>query len=240
MDLFLWPFTQEIWELSAGIHTFDILWGTLFLLCAFLILGFGDIPVVSMVMCMKGHNSFSPCRMCEITGLTVLEAGGTTLYVPLNHTNHPDVNEDDGQCYNPHRLPLHTHNGLLSQAREVQATITVTAGDELAKKYGIKCVPLLLHLPTLCFPASFPFVFLPFFWGTFFKTLFFLWRGNEEYELVKAIWQGLGVRTANSGSMIPLVYGARVPNVATNSGGYVSAEMWSFWTLYLGPILLRH
>lgn len=30
-----------------------------------------------------------------------------------------------------------------------------------------------------------------------------------------------------------------MPNVATNSGSYISAEMWSFWSLYLGPILLR-
>jgi len=35
------------------------------------------------------------------------------------------------------------------------------------------------------------------------------------------------------------VYGSRVPNIASNRS-YYSAEMWSFWTLYLGPVLLQH
>jgi len=39
-------------------------------------------------------------------------------------------------------------------------------------------------------------------------------------------------------STIPSSFGARVPNLATNKSA-CSADVWSFWTLHLGPVLLR-
>lgn len=80
---FLWPFVQELFRLFAqGVRAFDVLMNGLFLLRAFkfLILVFGDIPAVSMLMCMKGHNGFCPCRMCEIKGLRVPGVLATTHY----------------------------------------------------------------------------------------------------------------------------------------------------------------
>ena len=68
-DSFLWPFLQELLCLACGICSFDALSGSLFTLCAHLIVVFGDIPAISMVMQMKGHNSVSPCHMCKIQGL---------------------------------------------------------------------------------------------------------------------------------------------------------------------------
>ncbi|KZP33936.1 hypothetical protein FIBSPDRAFT_943038 [Athelia psychrophila] len=193
MDSFLWPFAQEMEELTAGIHAFDILSGTLFVLCVYLIIVFGDIPAVSM-------------------------------------------------------LPLCTHDGLLAQAREVQSATTAIDTSRLAKVYSIKSIPLLSYLPTLFFPTSFPYNFMHLIWENLIKNLVLYWtgefkkldEGDEEYELQKAMWQGVRAGTAKSRSTIPSVYGARVPNVATNNGGYIFAEMWSFWTLHPGPILLRH
>jgi len=83
-------------------------------------------------------------------------------------------------------------------------------------------------------------------WENLVKNLILHWTGDfkglnsgvESYELPKAIWEAIGESTAASGSTIPSVYGSRVPNIATNRS-YCSAEMWSFWTLYLGPVLLR-
>lgn len=65
-DSYLWPLLKELYKLSLGVRAFDILSGRLFLLRAYLILVFGDIPAVSMLMRMKGHNGISPCRMCEV------------------------------------------------------------------------------------------------------------------------------------------------------------------------------
>jgi hypothetical protein len=62
-DSFLWPVVQELLRLAIGVCAFDILTSTLFVLRAFLILVFGDIPAISMIMRMKGHNGLSPCHV---------------------------------------------------------------------------------------------------------------------------------------------------------------------------------
>ena len=64
-------------------------------------------------------------------------------------------------------------------------------------------------------------------------------EGNQAYELDQTIWEAIGEGTAASGSTIPSAYGARIPNVAQDKLG-CTMDMWSFWTLYLGPILLRN
>jgi hypothetical protein len=63
---------------------------------------FGDIPAISMIMCMKGHNGISPCRMCNIQGICIPSSRITTHYVPLNRDHFSGVNPG----YQPHSLPL--------------------------------------------------------------------------------------------------------------------------------------
>ena len=199
-----------------------------------------------MVMRMKGHNGLSPCRMCEILGLHVPRTSVTTHYVPLDRTNYPNADADAIRVYDAKNLPLRVHNTFLAQANEVQAASTVVGTNALAKKYGIKGIPLLSCLPSLSFPSSFPYDFMHLIWENLVKNLVLHWTGEfkglddgaESYQLPTAIWQAVGEATATSGSTIPSAYGSRVPNIATK-GSYCSSEMWSFWTLYLGPVLLR-
>jgi hypothetical protein len=86
MCSFLYPFVLELWKLANGITTFDISSDTQFKLRAFLILVFGDIPAVLMLMRMKGHNRYSPCRMCKIIGVPIPNSEGKPLRPsqPLN------------------------------------------------------------------------------------------------------------------------------------------------------------
>jgi hypothetical protein len=201
---------------------------------------------MSMIMHMKGHNGLSPCRMCEIKGLRVPGTDTTTHYVPLDRTNYPHTQAEATRAYDAERLPLRNHETLIAQANEVQTATTISAADTLAKKYGIKGIPLLSYLPSLSFPSSFPYDFMHLIWENLIKNLILHWTGKfkdlddgaESYRLPNAIWEAIGESTASSGSTIPSAYGSRVPNIATNSS-YCSAEMWSFWTLYLGPVLLR-
>jgi hypothetical protein len=82
-------------------------------------------------------------------------------------------------------------------------------------------------------------------WENTIKNLILHWthdfkglnQGNEQYELSKAIWEGIGTLTASSGSTIPSAYGSRVPNVEKDRH-ICTADMWSFWTLYISPVLL--
>ncbi len=65
-DSFIYPLVHELLELKIGMSAYDALSRSLFALHAYIITGFGDIPTVSMLMHMKGHNGLCPCRMCSI------------------------------------------------------------------------------------------------------------------------------------------------------------------------------
>ena len=70
-DSFIYPLMQELLELVAGVSTYDALSSSTFALHAYVIAGFGDIPAISMLMHMKGHNGLCPCRMCGIQGIGI-------------------------------------------------------------------------------------------------------------------------------------------------------------------------
>jgi hypothetical protein len=247
-DSFLWPAVQEFLRLAKGVRAYDILSGKLFALRAYLILVFGDIPAVSMFMRMKGHNGISPCRMCKIVGLRIPGSRNTTHYVPLDRSCHPDVCDDADavEIYDGGNLPLRNHSEIIAQGREVEAATTTAEAERRAKRSGVKGVSILSYLGSLSFPRSFPYDFMHLIWENLLKNLILLWTGEfkgldsggEQYTLAKAIWEAIGSRTASASNTIPSAYGSRVPNIHTDRSN-VSAEMWSFWALYLGPVLLR-
>lgn len=84
------------------------------------------------------------------------------------------------------------------------------------------------------------------FWENLLPNLVQLWTGEfkgldvgrEDYILDKDVWSAIGTATAQAGDTIPSPFGPRLPNIATERGRY-TADMWSFWTLYLGPALLH-
>jgi hypothetical protein len=247
-DSFLWPVIQELLRLLVGVRAFDILTSTLFLLRAFLILGFGDLPAIAMLMNMKGHNGILPCRMCNIIGLRIPGSRATTHYVPLARSNHPSVKADRDavKVYDPNNLPLRTHDEMIAQANEVQIALKNGEANDISKVYGIKGISILSYLPSISFPISFPYDFMHLIWENVIPKLIKLWTGNykgldqgsEAYEIPKAVWEAIGIATAASGSSIPSAYGPRVPNIA-NDNAYFTADMWSFWTTYIGPVVLR-
>ena len=129
---------------------FDPIAQVIFELHAYLIVVFGDIPAISMVMCIKGHNAISPCHMCDIQGIHIPSSRITTHYVPLNCDHFSGVNPG----YQAHSLPVRNHKTFLRQAVEVQTASTTSASERLATKYGIKGLPLLTALTSLSFPLS--------------------------------------------------------------------------------------
>ncbi|KAG2017882.1 hypothetical protein CC2G_007348 [Coprinopsis cinerea AmutBmut pab1-1] len=84
-------------------------------------------------------------------------------------------------------------------------------------------------------------------WENLIPNLVLLWTGKFKgldegqggYELGPTVWEAIGAATVKAGDTIPSAYGPRVPNLSTDSSAYVSAEMWSFWTLYIAPVVLR-
>ena len=78
-DSFCWPLVQEFIQLEISVKAFDVISQSIFLLHAYLILAFGDIPAVALIMHMKGQNGLSPCQTCNIKGISISH----TYYVPL-------------------------------------------------------------------------------------------------------------------------------------------------------------
>lgn len=249
-DSFLYPLVQELLKLAVGVKTWDSEALKHFWLRAHLILGFGDYPAMSMILQMKGHNSIFPCRMCLIEGLRIPDHPATTHYVPLDRSNHPSVINNTTRrgvaVYDPAHLPLRTHAQFLKQANLVQYACDDATSEELGKACGIKGIPLLSCLPSLSFPTSFPFDFMHLIYENLIKNLVLLWTGafkdldhsDMDYVLAPSVWEAIGEATATSGSTIPSAYGARPQNIASDKT-YCTADMWSFWALYLGPVLLQ-
>ena len=112
-DSFCWPLVQELIQLEIGVKVYDVISQSIFLLHAYLILAFGDIPAVALMMRMKGQNGLSPCRTCNIKGISV----SRTYYVPLRRDKIPGANP---QQYNASDLPIRTHGEFLEQAHAVE------------------------------------------------------------------------------------------------------------------------
>lgn len=238
-DSFLWPLVDEMLTLARGITAFDGLAKESFILHAYIILAFGDIPAVAKLMQMKGHNGRCPCRMCTITGIRIpFQTKNTALYTPLWRPN--------GKSYNPLNLPLRTHAQFMSHARFVVSSTTDAEEKIRATATGIKGIPVLSLLPSLRFPQSFPFDFMHMVWENVVKTLTKLWcgdykgidEGREEYGFSKTVWSAIGQACKDSGDTIPSAFGCRVPNIAEDRSNFI-AESWSQWCMYLAPALLR-
>lgn len=248
LDSYLWPLVEEFLQLAVGVRTWDALSQTFFVLCAFIILVFGDIPAVSLLMRMKGHNGICPCRFCSIHGIPIPGSRRTTYYVPLDRSRHPDVIQDPTRikAYDPHNLPMRSHAQFLEQAQEVQTAATDTEEEHLAQIYGIKGVPILSYLDSISFPHSFPYDFMHLIWENLVKNLILLWTGEfkgldsgkEDYVLGPTVWSAIGAACAASGSSIPSAYGPRPFDVSSKKVSW-TADSHSFWCLFLAPVLLE-
>ena len=242
MDSFLYPAAQELLLLAVGVEAWDAVREEIFTLCAFLVTVFGDIPALPMLLCVKGHNARSPCRLCTIEGVCIPKSPQTTYYVLVSRKNiipsQPDVD--------PANLPLQSHESFIAQAKEVQSAESNAEADRLAFKYGINGVPLLSVLNSLSLPLSTGYEFMHLVFENLLPNLALLWSGNfktlnqdQPFVLDQHVWEDVGALAAASKSTLPSCYGAAVPNIATNRSSF-SAEAWSQWGLFIGPVILNH
>ena len=150
VDSFLVPLYDELAQLSEGVDgALDLSAEEFFILRAYLILLFGDIPAMSKLLMMKGHNGYCPCRYCEIRG--VRAPGEKVNYFPLTREEGTD---------HPHSPRYRHHRRFIKQARRITAAETVTESNRLSRKYGIKGLPGLFLLGSVRFPTSLLFDFM--------------------------------------------------------------------------------
>lgn len=238
IDSFLYPLYRELEKLAKGVTSLDLRSREVFLLRAFLILVFGDMPAIAKVMRMKGHNGYCPCRFCEIRGIRY--STGSIYYVPLARPN-------GEESYDATSLLLRTHERFLNQAEEVIKASTAAEEDRLSMDYGIKGLPLLSLISSLTLPLSFPLDFMHLIFENLIPNLIAHYTGNfkglddgvEEYIIPPHIWTDICKTGSASGDTIPSQFGARIPDLEKDRS-YMTAEAWSFWVTYIGPIILRN
>lgn len=117
----------------------------------------------------------------------------------------------------------------------------------LGKLYGVKGLPILSRLSSLDLAIFCPYDFMHIIWENLIKNLILLWtdeskgldQGTGTYTLDTDVWNAIVAAKHESGKTIPCCFGARPPNFRTDKQP-MTADTWSFWTLYLGPVLLRH
>lgn len=236
-DSFLLPFVEEMIALSAGVKAFDAHSNKKFILRAYCIAAFGDIPAAAKLMKMKGVNALSPCRNCNIRGHRDPHSRSTTNYVSLYRPDKPD--------YQALALPSRSPREFLEDARAISRCLTKAEAEALSKETGIKGVPVLSMLDSLRFPDSFPADFMHMVFENIVPQLVDLWsddfkgigEGEEEYCLPLTVLNAINSAIASSGDTIPSLFGSRVPTL--NNRYQFTAEAWCHWSIYLAPVLLK-
>ncbi|KIJ42792.1 hypothetical protein M422DRAFT_170675 [Sphaerobolus stellatus SS14] len=195
-------------------------------------------------MKMKGHNGICSCRRCQALAVQPPLPPGARImpyYLPFRRpTGYPMP-----QHYDPHNLPLRTHEEFIKQASEVTNAHTQMESERLAKLYGIKGMPLAAYVSSLSFPQSFPYDFMHLL-ENIMEIMVGHWTGNFKaldagagtYEIPKAIWETIGNVTFESNTTIPSAFGRRIANIAEDCS-YFTAEAWLVWTTLLAPEILQ-
>lgn len=250
INTFIEPLIQELEDLARGVPAFHGVDKKPFRLHAYLLVCFGDMPAISKLMCMTGHNGKVPCRACKIRGTRIIRNGETNPsqrknYHPLRR---PFARPGEPRDYNPLRLPLRTHDNFVKQASEVQDARNNAEEARLATECGIQAIPPLARLASIDLPGSFPHDFMHAIFENVIPTLTSLWSrsgrfeafgtGNKDYVLRGTLWEDIGAACEASGDTIPAAFGCCVPDFS-NSKRRVTAESRMLFVTLLAPALLH-
>ncbi|CAE7185763.1 unnamed protein product [Rhizoctonia solani] len=241
-DSFLVPFVEECIELAKGVETYNVLTGRTFTLRMHPVIICGDMQAIKFLMNFKGPNGYIPCRECLTAGVYHTER--KTYYIPLAQPLPPNSLSSTVQTYDPRNLPLRTDSNTVAQLQRIENAATNKQADDLCKKFGI-CGPSILdRIPSIARPSSYPHEFMHLFLLNHGPDLISIWIGTHtgvpgRARLISlANWGLIGTETAESTYLLPASYIRPLPNIATSWGLY-TAESWSFWIIYIGPVVLR-
>ncbi|QRV89782.1 Transposase family tnp2 [Ceratobasidium sp. AG-Ba] len=227
-------------DLAAGVPAWDGENERTFCLRVYLIVCFGDIPVVAKLMCMKGPGAKQPCRACKLAAIK--HPDSTKYYTCLTRPF-----ADNPSPYDLLNLPRRTHAEYVRQAVDVERSNTDTRKTERSKQFGVSGLSALADVPSLQFLESFPHDFMHAVFENVLVTLVNLWTGRgkfsdfgtgrEEYRLKPGVWDAIGAACASSGDTIPSIFGCRVPNLAEKKR-HVTAEACMLFATLIGPAFL--
>ncbi|GET00648.1 transposase domain-containing protein [Rhizophagus clarus] len=186
---FLKPVVDELKLLEDGVMMYDGLLKEDFLLRSHIIMWTGDIPAITKIMCLSGHNSYTACRFCYLRG--VYCSSRRHIYYPCNMPTHYE-----NLSVNPSNLNKRTEENYKRDILLVENEHQITLKKENIKNTGITARSILLNLKSLKFPRAFPVDIMHLFFENISINMFKHWSGTffksgngENYIISNAIWK---------------------------------------------------
>ncbi|CUA77976.1 hypothetical protein RSOLAG22IIIB_12956 [Rhizoctonia solani] len=251
LNSFLVPLLDELLELENGVLSVQVppnanaanfnpdAPGVHFVLRAFLITLFGDIPAVSKLLSMKGHNAKTPCRMCYIQGTLCRLARSSVYYVPLTP---PDAEQE----VLPEDLPLRTHESFLAHYAEIEQAPNNVLQKQLAQRFGLNSRPVFSRLRSLDLSTCAPYDamhllfenLVPNMINHWFGTFKGLDEGSGNYTISLEGCKKIGRLTVKAVRTTPSAFVGTLHDIFEDRHLY-KAEGYSYWFQYLGAVLLE-
>ncbi|KAJ7466344.1 hypothetical protein FB451DRAFT_1137915 [Mycena latifolia] len=227
-------------QLAIGVPTYNSLTRETFDLHAYNLFGHGDIIAIEKMMNIKGHNSLSPCRSCQIKGVRNASGGETIYFYPLSA---PCDELEQPASWDPRNLPLRTHEHFLDVIKKIQQAPSAAAAEKHAKYHGIKGLPALRRVGSLNYARSFPWDFMHLLFENDIPNLVAHWSGkfkgldagSQDYEISEKVWEEIWKETADAMKDIPASFSR---SLAAGPSKF-TAEAWCFWFVYMAPTLLE-
>ncbi len=116
--------------IAEGVSIYDALLKETFILRCHVIMWTGDMPAISKLMCMSGHNAYLGCRFCYLKG--VYSEKSRHVYHPCSmprNSNISDVNSED--------LPNRTEYDFLNDVSRIINETNKTRRKSIVKETGI-------------------------------------------------------------------------------------------------------
>ena len=130
--------------------------------------------------------------------------------------------------------------------RLADPTLTKKQRGEIMKETGIRGPAVLRRVGSIDYARSVPWEWMHVFLENIVPTLIDFWTGrfkgldvgSESYEIAPHIWERIGEETTSAVPFIPAAFVRRLANIA-NDRSLFTAEAWSFWFMYIAPIVLK-
>jgi hypothetical protein len=235
---FLKPVVDELKQLETGIpNVYDASTGEMFTLRAHVVFVSGDLPAISKLMGISGHNSYDHCRFCELRGIHHKH-----IYCPLRSPRR----WRETFRHDPAHLPLRNN----TRYREVASTLRLQydpVTDPKNAVYGVLHISSLYDLQTIDFPRSFPTDVMHLVFANVVPSLFEWWTGRflnddvvvDNIRLHTDVWKDIGGDMDRSRKTIPTSFGRALRNIEKYWRSF-KAEEWSAFLISYSPILLRN
>lgn len=242
LNSFLVPLVDELLELEGGVKCGGFSpegVGYDFVFHAFILIVFGDIPALSKVLMMKGHNALTPCRACYFQGVLCQLERNSIYYIPLMHP-------ESQTSFPIHKLPMRRKDYFELNYQAIEANMTEAARKRVKRDYGINGRSVLARLKSIDLPSSFPYDIMHLFFENLVPNMVRHWtgtfkhldQGTGAYEIDAKEWATIGVLTEQATKTIPSAFVGTIPNIAEDMNLF-KAEAYAFWFQYMAPILLK-